>query len=193
MVLIAASVCLGWGSSWDEIKSAAAGVRSLNADFTQEKQMKILLKPLISTGTLHYQAPGSLRWEYRAPVKNILLMHDKSIVRLINTANGWRKDAGARLPGMQVVLQQIVSWLSGKFDESPLFSAALVPGVKIVLTPRQEAVARMIQRVELHLSPIAGILDAVIIYESDDSLTKLVFTNPVLNQPISPSVFKEIQ
>jgi hypothetical protein len=50
----------------------------------------------------------------------------------------------------------------------------------------------MIQRIELLFSERPGIIDAVTIYESDESFTRLVFKNVVLNQPLDGSIFGKI-
>ena len=93
-VLAAAWLLTGWGSNWEELKSAAASVTSLSADFVQEKHMQILARPLVSSGVFYFQSPASLRWEYRAPVRNILLMHDNRTERYVDT--GQRPDQGNR-------------------------------------------------------------------------------------------------
>ena len=50
-----------------EIENAAKGLKSLSCTFTQEKRLKLMQKSLISKGTLLYQAPSFLRWEYKEP------------------------------------------------------------------------------------------------------------------------------
>jgi hypothetical protein len=191
-VLAAAWLLIGWGSSCQELKSAAASVTSLSADFVQEKHMKILARPLVSSGVFYFQSPASLRWEYRAPVRNILLMHDNRMERYVETGNGLTKETGAGLQAMQVVLEQISQWLGGRFDENPMFTANLEPGPKIVLIPKEMAFSRMIHHIDLVLSERPGIIDSVVIYESEDSFTKLVFKNAVLNQPIDAALFRKI-
>ncbi|MFZ0133502.1 MAG: outer membrane lipoprotein carrier protein LolA [Desulfobacterales bacterium] len=192
VVLAAAWLAIGWGSSWEELRSAAGSVTSLSADFVQEKHMRILARPLISTGVLYFQSPASLRWEYRTPVRNILLMHDNRTERWIDTGSGLTQETGAGLQAMQIVLEQVSQWLGGRFDENPLFAARLEPGPKIVLVPKEEAFARMIHHIDLVLSERPGIIDSVVIYESDDSFTRLVFTNAVLNQPLDAALFRKI-
>ncbi|MGA9477850.1 MAG: outer membrane lipoprotein carrier protein LolA [Desulfobacterales bacterium] len=191
-VLAAACLLIGWGSSWEELKSAAGSVTSLSADFVQEKHMKILAHPLVSSGVFYFQSPASLRWEYRAPVRNILLMHDNRTERYVETGNGLTKETGAGLQAMQIVLEQISQWLGGRFDENPMFAANLEPGPKIVLVPKEKAFSRMIHHIDLVLSERPGIIDSVVIYESEDSFTKLVFKNAVLNQPIDEALFRKI-
>jgi outer membrane lipoprotein-sorting protein len=189
-VLMAACLSIGWGSSWEELKSAGP-IKSISAEFVQEKHMKILARPLVSSGVFYYQAPASLRWEYRAPVRNILLMNNDRTERHVATAAGLVKEAGANLQAMQVVMEQITQWLDGRFDENPMFAANLEPGPKIVLVPKEKAFAKMIQRIELLLSNRPGIIDTVTIYETDDSFTRLVFKNVAVNQPMDDSIFRK--
>jgi outer membrane lipoprotein-sorting protein len=191
-VLAAAWMLIGWGSSWEELKSAAGSVTSLKADFVQEKHMQILARPLVSSGVFYFQSPASLRWEYQTPVRNILLMHDNRTERYVETGNGLTKETGAGLQAMQIVLEQISQWLGGRFDENPMFAAHLEPGPKIVLAPKDKAFSRMIHHIDLVLSERPGIIDSVVIYESEDSFTKLVFKNAVLNQPLDAAVFRKI-
>jgi outer membrane lipoprotein-sorting protein len=191
-VLAAAWLLTGWGSSWEELKSAAGSVTSLSADFVQEKHMKILARPLVSSGVFYFQSPASLRWEYRKPVRNILLMHDNRTDRYVETASGLTRETGAGLQAMQIVLEQISQWLGGRFDENPMFTANLEPGPKIVLTPKEKSFSRMIHHIDLVLSERPGIIDSVVIYESEDSFTKLVFKNAVLNHPIDATLFRNV-
>jgi outer membrane lipoprotein-sorting protein len=191
-VLAAACLLIGWGSNWEELKSAAASVTSLSADFVQEKHMKILARPLVSSGVFYFQSPASLRWEYRSPVRNILLMHDNQTERYVETGSGLTKETGAGLQAMQIVLEQISQWLGGRFDENSMFTANLEPGPKIVLIPKEKSFSRMIHHIDLMLSERPGIIDSVVIYESEDSFTKLVFKNAVLNQPIDAALFRKV-
>ena len=189
-VLTAAWLSIGWGSSWDELKSAAGTVTSVSAEFVQEKHMRILVRPLVSSGAFYFQAPASLRWEYRAPLKNILIMHGNRMTRFVETDEGMVNDAAANPQAMQMVLEQISQWLGGRFDENPMFTATLQPDSKIVLIPKEAAFSKMIQRIELSLSAQAGVIDTVTIHESDESFTRIVFRNTVLNRPIDEAMFR---
>lgn len=52
------------------INSANAGVKSLQADFMQVKEMAIVKEKMVSSGKMYYQ-DGSLRWEYLKPSKSV--------------------------------------------------------------------------------------------------------------------------
>lgn len=191
-LLAAAFFSIGWGSTWEDLKSAARPIRSIRADFVQEKHMKILVRPLVSSGVFCFQAPSSLRWEYREPLRNILLMTSDGTERYVGTEAGFVKDAGVNLQAMQVVLENITHWLEGRFEDNPMFAADLEPGPRITLKPRDASFAKMIQCIELAFSDRPGVIESVVIRESGDSFTRLVFKNVVLNPSLDAAVFRKI-
>ena len=192
LFLLIAFMCLGWADTWEGIQSAASTITSVRAEFVQEKHMEILARPVVSRGVFYFQAPNSLRWEYRSPVQSILLMHEGRTKRYIMRNGAITEDAGAQLQSMQVVLQDITQWLNGRFEENPAFSASLEPDRKIVLRPKEKSLASMIQRIELILSDRPGIIAAVMIYEGEKSYTRFEFQNTILNQPLQDSSFRKI-
>jgi len=187
---VLAFLCLGWAESWEALRAAAGSVSSVQAEFVQEKHLPILAKPLVSKGVFYYQTPQSLRWEYRWPLKSILTMHDGRIRRFADGPSGMTEKRGAGLDAMQLVMQEITQWLAGRFEESTIFEARLVPGGRIVLTPRQEAFRKVIQSIVLVLAERPGTIDSVTIYESPDAYTRMVFSRTVLNQRIDDSIFQ---
>ncbi|MBI9083726.1 MAG: outer membrane lipoprotein carrier protein LolA [Desulfobacterales bacterium] len=178
-----------WADSWEGIRSSAGTVDSVQATFVQEKHLKMLLRPLVSRGVLYYRAPADLRWEYRTPLRSVMLMTQGRCRRFVETGGAMAETDGAGLDAMPVVMQEITGWLQGRFEENAIFSAALAPGRKIVLTPKNPSMAGIIQRIELVLSDRAGFIDAVYIYESEDSYTRLVFSDTVINRPLADAIF----
>lgn len=181
---------LAWSSSWESIHSAARDIRSVQAAFTQEKHLQILAQPLQSHGLLIFAAPDRLRWEYQAPLPSVLLMDEGRVQRFVKTGDAWTEDASAALPAMSFVMQEIGRWMNGRFDDNPDFEARLEPGGKIVLTPRQAALATVIQRIVLQLAETPGVIESVNVYEDDHNFTRLHFREVAVNQPIDPALFK---
>ena len=192
VILASAGLGLGWADNWDDIKAGAGKVTSISAEFTQEKHMKILVRPLISKGVFYFQAPHSLRWEYRSPIQSILLTHNGKTKRYIRKKGKVIEDAGVDLPAVQVVLHEITQWLNGRFDENPAFIPHLEAGPKIVLRPKEKSLAKMIQRIEPVLTDRVGIIKSVTIFEGEDSFTKIEFTNMMLNPPLPDTLFLKI-
>ena len=92
IMLAACLLLIGWSDSWEEIRRESAGIRSVAAPFTQKKQMKILARPLVSEGRFYFQGPDSLRWEYTAPVRSILLMHRGKVRRYVFSGGEWLEE-----------------------------------------------------------------------------------------------------
>jgi outer membrane lipoprotein-sorting protein len=186
-------ICLltaAWSSSWESIRSAAGDIQSVQAAFTQEKHLQILAKPLTSNGILIFAAPDRLRWEYRAPLPSILVMDAGRVQRFVKTGTTWTEDASAALPAMSFVMQEIGRWMKGRFDENPDFDAKLEPDGRIVLTPRKEALATVIQKIDLQLAETPGVIDSVTVFEDETNFTRLIFTGVQVNRPIDPAMFR---
>jgi len=192
LIIGAAILCLGWGDTWDDFKAASGEVTSIRAEFTQEKHMKILVRPLLSDGIFYFKAPHSLRWEYRSPIQSILLTHNGKTKRYIRKDGKVYEDSGANLAAVQIVLHEITQWLKGRFDENPVFSSHLEAGPKIVLRPKEKNFAGMIQRIEVAFTDRPGIIKSVTIYEEEDSFTRIDFKNVILNPPLPDALFQEI-
>jgi outer membrane lipoprotein carrier protein len=150
-----------------------------------------LRKPLISKGSITFEKPGSLRWEYLSPIPSILISHKGDIKRFIKQEGAYLNDEGAHLEAMQIVLQEISTWLGGQFDKSPGFNANLEVDNRITLTPKNKQMAGIILKIELLLSSQPGLIKSVTIFESKTSYTRLLFENTILNETIKPSLFKE--
>ncbi|MCP3887999.1 MAG: outer membrane lipoprotein carrier protein LolA [Desulfobulbaceae bacterium] len=185
------SFCLAqmsWGAA-EELKPI--DLQSIQAHFVQEKHLKILSRPIVSTGSLTFQSPGSLRWEYLSPIRSILLMHGSKIKKFIERDGALIEEKGMRLDFMQFVLADIGSWLDGRFTENEMFEVAFAGVHTIVLTPKEEMLAGLISKIELTFATRKGLLNEVKIVEGADSYTTLTFKNRILNQEIPASIFDQ--
>ncbi len=166
-------------------------LRSVQANFTQEKHLKILARPLVSQGIFAFQTPQSLRWEYLRPLHSILLLHEGQMRKLIEREGGFEQDNGAGIDAMRVVLQDIGSWLDGRFTDNPLFQVTRAGERTVVLTPKEQGLQAVISRIELQLGPEEGVMEQVTIFEGPESFTQLRFTNTVLNREIPAETFTQ--
>ncbi|MBU4262436.1 MAG: outer membrane lipoprotein carrier protein LolA [Proteobacteria bacterium] len=164
-------------------------LHSVQADFVQEKHLKILARPIISTGTFIFQAPQSLRWEYQSPIASVLLMHDGKLKKYMEHDGKFQEERGMGLDSMQVVLAEISNWLDGRFTDNEMFTVSFPDKQTILLTPKEQGFAALISRIRLKLADQQGLLDEVTIFEGPDSYTRLTFTNSILNREIPVSRF----
>lgn len=159
-------------------------LQSVQADFIQEKHLKILARPIISKGRFVFQVPQSLRWEYQEPFRSILLMHDGKIRKFVDWEGKLEEERGQQLDAMQMVLSEISGWLDGQFKETETFAVSFQNEHTLTLIPKDPSFQDIISGVELKLADRAGLLDSVTIFEGAESFTRLVFSNAVLNQAI---------
>ena len=188
-------VLLGWANTWEDIRRESAKIHSVSAQFSQQKHVQILTKPLISKGRFYYQAPDSVRWEYASPIKSVLIMHKGNIKRYSQGEKGLVEDASGSLESMQIVLQEIGRWTRGQFTENEHFSAVLKGGKapRIILTPKEKGMAVMISRIVITLSPDRpGVIKTVKIFENEGNHTLFEFINVQINGKISETLFREI-
>ena len=190
LMVLTALFSLGWGDSEKEIRAAAEVVETVAADFVQEKHMKMLARPLVSSGRFFYAAPGSLRWQYDEPMKSLLLTHEGKTARYAFEQGRWVEQGGFDFQAMQVITEQIAGWLGGRFVESALFSARLAPGRRIVLVPKREGFSRFIERIELQLADTPGVLTSVVLIEGKETYTRIRFSDVQINRPVDPARFK---
>ncbi len=174
------------------VEQGAVSLHSIKADFVQEKHLKILARPLVSSGTMTFQAPQSLRWEYQTPIPSILLMNGSKVKKFIERDGQLVEDRGMQFNSMQVVLAEISNWLDGRFTDNSMFTVSFPAERTVLLTPKQQALAGLISRIELKLAnqdELQGLLDSVTIFEGADSYTTMTFSNRILNQDFAASVF----
>jgi len=193
ILLSVAGVAVCAAGSLNEFRSAAERIASIKGDFIQEKQMPILARPLISRGYFAFQRPGSLRWEYRQPLKSVLLLHDGEIHRFVQSSSGWIEEKVANTQSMDLIVQQIAQWLNGRFEDNPMFNVTVPSADKIIMTPKDEGMVRFIQRIELVMADQPGIMKEVVIFENADSFTRFTFIAPTINEPIAPDEFQKVQ
>lgn len=173
----------------EPVEQAPVRLHSVQADFLQEKHLKILVRPIISTGTFAFQAPLSLRWEYRKPIPSILLMHGGKVKKFVERDGQLVEDSRMQLDAMQVVLAEISNWLDGRITDNEMFRVSFPDKQTILLTPKEQGLAAMISSIELKLADQSGLLDEVTIFEGPGSLTRLFFKNRILNQEIPAAQF----
>jgi len=193
-IMFSGLLSVAWADDdMEKLKKEGEGIISVRAEFTQKKHMKILARPLVSKGVVLFKRPKSVRWEYLEPVKSILLMDKGRVRRFIETDKGMAEDTGAGVQIMQFVLQEITFWLSGNFDQSPNFSFTLLAGRTIVLQPKEKSFSEVIERIELKLSDIPGVMDRVTIFENEGSYTEYTFKSTKINTAIDDSLFRNMQ
>ena len=184
-----------WTRNWESIRAASINIHSLQASFTQRKYMKILKRPLVSTGSIFYQAPGRLRWEYHDPIRQVLLVNGSKIKKYITEGKRLIEDHSGSVEAMRMIMDHIASWLTGDFEKDGMFSKELQAQTPpcIVLKPITEPTSRFIRSIKLVPGKNPGVLERIEIEEFGDASTVIEFDMVLLNTSIADSVFESAQ
>ena len=184
------SVMPGYTQDWASVKESFRSIRSVKAEFLQERHLQILKDPLVSQGRFFYLASGALRWEYLSPLQSVMLQRGDS-VRLYHFSDGaWKQDLAQGVEARRMVLAELSHWLQGRFEESKIFSHVYSPSPsrRILLTPK-EGINRFILGIEIVLSDKPGVIDWVEIAEPGGSALRIVFRNVEINSSLPSELF----
>ncbi len=195
--------CLGVGLLWPAgapaddfaaLRRDAARIRTISADFVQQKHMKILSRPLVSEGRFYFAAPDSIRWEYNKPLKSIVLSSGGNTRRYFFSGGKIIEDTAGGAQAMGLVLAEVAAWMKGEFDANPSFAASVKEGADTVVTmkPAEKNMAGMIEKIEITLSRKEPAIKTVRIVENASTETRINFSKVVINQPVNPSLFQEV-
>jgi len=179
---------------FERLRKDSARIQTISADFVQKKVMKILSKPLVSEGKFYYAAPDSLRWEYVKPLKSVVVSEKGKTKRYMAAGGKMIEDKTGGAQAMRIVLDEVAGWMGGRFTANPSFTATLKEGpmTQITLTPAGKGMAGMIEKIEITVSRKDASVQSVRIVESATAETRIDFKNVVINQPIQPSVFRDV-
>lgn len=174
------------------LEKTATGVRTLSADFVQEKHLSMFKTVLTSKGRFNFSKPDLLRWELTAPVASgFVLKGDKG--------KRWHERTGrtetfqiSQEPIMKLVSEQLFAWARADFswlkkeyritvlDESP---------VTLRLEPRSAATASFLRHLLISFSADRRYVRSVELHEKDGDFTRIKFSNTAVNKPLPADIF----
>lgn len=134
--------------------------------FQQEKRLKILRKPLMSTGTFTYHQNKGVIWKTLTPIPSLLLASD---VRLL-TGQGEQAVPAAFGNVFKALLGGELNRLSGSFIITGTEQKA---SWQLQLTPKDELFKKVISTIQLTGDTGLHLLD---LQEVNGTLTRIVFT-----------------
>ncbi len=172
------------------IEAARAGVRTLRADFVQEKVVTLFAETVRSSGKLVVRRPDRLRWEVRAPDESLFVIAGPAVRYRLPGARG---NVDVRTAGaLGAVLRDLVAFLAGPFaDVRGRYRLALAETSPLVLvaTPTSRDVTRSVRALRLRFSRDLRVLEGVVIEEPGGDRADIRFSNVRINPQVPDSTF----
>ncbi|MCU1230959.1 MAG: outer rane lipoprotein carrier protein LolA [Acidobacteria bacterium] len=164
---------------------------TLQATFKQEKELALLSKPEVSTGTFIYAKPNNVLWNYAAPKRVQMLITGGVLTTYYPDLNKAEKIEVKRFE------DQIFKYMgaSGAIDELGRYfnftftDRANEPGYILDLQPKSATIAKRVKHIRIWIDKKTYLTNKVEYTEGDGDVTRYEFTNIKVNESIDQSRF----
>ena len=164
---------------------------TLQADFRQEKELALLAKPEVSTGTFLYSKPTNVLWTYDAPKRVQMVIADGFLTTYYPDLRKAEKvdvrrfeDRIFKYMGATGAIDELARYFDFTFSDSKS-----KPVYVLDLTPKNRAVAKRVQRIKLWIDKKTFLTSKIEYVEGDGDITRYEFTNVRINEPVAHSRF----
>jgi outer membrane lipoprotein-sorting protein len=164
---------------------------TLQAEFRQEKELALLAKPEVSTGTFVYSKPNSVLWNYDAPKRVTMLIARGTLTTYYPDLNKAEsvdvkrfEDRIFKYMGASGAIDELARYFDFTFTDN-----AANPAYVLDLTPKSKVVARRVQKIKIWIDKQSYLTNRIEYVEGDGDTTRYEFKNIKVNQPIEQSRF----
>ena len=168
------------------IVDAAKRMKTMQCDFVQTKQTKLLSSASVSTGRLYYRQPDRLRWEYLTPTVHTFEINGEKV--LMSDSRGSREVDIRRNRMYREMARLMTNIMSGQSlvgDQD--FEVSLAPADEkktewvATLVPRRKEVRRMFASIILRVTPAQWLVHQVELVEPKGDRTIILLKNVKIN------------
>ena len=175
----------------DKITQASNTMRTMQCDFTQEKELSFMNDKVVSEGKMFYKQPNKIRWEYTKPLAYVFAMDGTNIfMDAGNNQTTIPARSGRLFSSMSDI---IIGGVSGAgLIDSPDFTALFSIGNNdylITLTPLKKEVRDMFDQIQLFVNKSDSRIQKVELVEKGGDKTLILLKNTQTNVTINDEVF----
>jgi outer membrane lipoprotein carrier protein len=164
---------------------------TLQASFRQEKELALLSKPEVSTGTFTYSRPSNVLWTYDAPKRvqmviagGVMTTYYPELLKAERIDVKRFEDRIFRYMGASGAIEELARYFDFTFTDKKAQSVYLLD-----LTPKTKAVSKRVQRIKLWIDKTTYLTSKIEYVEGDGDVTRYEFTNVRINEPVPASRF----
>ena len=163
---------------------------SIEADFTQEKNLSMLSEKIISKGHFVFKKENLLRWEYVSPSKYLIVINkEKVIIKDEKKTTKYDMNSNKVFKEINDIM---LSCVQGTIFKSNKFKTSYYEndkGYKLELIPQVKNMKETFKKINLYFDKNVTSVSKMEMIENNDDLTSLDFTNKKLNAPIAETIF----
>jgi outer membrane lipoprotein-sorting protein len=173
-----------------KIESMSKLTTSIEADFTQEKNLSMLSEKIISKGHFVFKKESLLRWEYVSPSKYLIVINkEKVIIKDEKKTTKYDMNSNKVFKEINDIM---LSCVQGTIFKSNKFKTSYYEndkGYKLELIPQVKNMKETFKKINLYFDKNVTSVSKMEMIENNDDLTSLDFTNKKLNAPIAETIF----
>ncbi len=175
-----------------KIRTEMGKVKTLTADFVQEKKITSIRHTLTIHGELALDKSGRMAWRVNKPIQYVCIISGNKLMQ-------WDADSDSVLtldtsknPSLKILASSMTSYFSGDFDMmAEQFRIVAENAHKLHLTPLKGNMAgEFISSLEFETSPDYSHIVRVLITEKNGDTTAIRFINTQLNREIPESIWR---
>jgi len=164
---------------------------TLQASFRQEKELALLAKPEVSTGTFTYSRPSNVLWTYDAPKRvqmviagGVMTTYYPELLKAERIDVKRFEDRIFKYMGASGAIDELARYFDFTFTDSKAKQVYVLD-----LTPKTKAVSKRVKRIKLWIDKSTYLTSKIEYVEGDGDITRYEFTNVRINEPVPASRF----
>jgi outer membrane lipoprotein-sorting protein len=173
-----------------KIENMSKSTTSIEADFTQEKNLSMLSEKIISKGHFVFKKENLLRWEYTSPSKYLIVINkEKVIIKDEKKTSKYDMNSNKVFKEINDIM---LSCVQGTIFKSNKFKTSYYEndkGYKLELIPQVKNMKETFKKINLYFDKNVTSVAKMEMIENNDDLTSLDFINKKLNAPVAQTIF----
>ena len=179
------------GQVKQQISQAAAAIKSMQCDFVQTKQIKMLNDKVVSKGKMYYLQSDKLRWEYISPYKYIFILNG-SKVQLKNDQRNDVIDVEKNKVFKEIARIMMSSVVGDCLNDTRSFKTTIADAKThwlATLVPQRREMKQMFNSIKLYFDKKRLMVTRVELIEKNGDKTIIELKNVKINGQIASSIF----
>ena len=185
-----------WADRLRVIQDRLGAVRTVQADFEQEKDLSLFKQKVIIVGRIYIENPGRFAWHAEKPVRYRLSINGDDVRQWDEDTRQVQRVPVAANPVLKMATGQMRDWFAGRYAGMLKEYDVAVSGVStltIRFVPKPAALtAKVLRSVEVTLQADAQYIDGIRIEDLNGDATTIRFKNAILNEPIDPRAWEVV-
>jgi outer membrane lipoprotein-sorting protein len=173
-----------------KIENMSKSTTSIEADFTQEKNLSMLSEKIISKGHFVFKKENLLRWEYTSPSKYLIVINkEKVIIKDEKKTTKYDMNSNKVFKEINDIM---LSCVQGTIFKSNKFKTSYYENDKVYkleLIPQVKNMKETFKKINLYFDKNVTSVAKMEMIENNDDLTSLDFINKKLNAPVAQTIF----